>query len=94
MRKEVRLPWFPIAEDFSMNTKADCCKRPTLRIIEAMPDDSDAKVSVQKCDNCQTFWQVVVDQVITEKGEILVWDWFRPLEEEEALGIMECMAPH
>ena len=76
-----------------MQTKADCCSHPSLRIIEAMPDETDARVSVQKCDNCQTYWQVVVDQVITEKGDILVWDWYHLLTEEDAENVLACLSP-
>jgi hypothetical protein len=81
-----------IPEDFSVITKANCCSSPKLRIIEAIPNESEAKVSVQKCDTCQTFWQVIADQVIAANGDTLFWDWFQALNDEEALGILDSMA--
>lgn len=75
-----------------MNTTANCCSNPQLRIIEALPDDSNAKMSVQRCDTCQTYWEVVADQVISERGETLAWDWFQQLRKKDALEILDCLA--
>jgi hypothetical protein len=84
---------FTTVKEVCVITKADCCAKPALRVIEAMPDESDAKVSIQKCDTCQTYWQVIADQVITDRGDMIVWDWYQPLTEEQAESVLMSMVP-
>lgn len=67
-----------------MNTAADCCPNPQLTLVEVFSHDSDAKLTLQQCDNCQTYWRVFADRVATEQGDVIEWDWFERLTEEQA----------
>jgi hypothetical protein len=92
-RGRLPLPNAKNEKEVSVNTKADCCAKPELRIIEAIPDESDAKVSIQRCDTCQTYWQVIADQIVTDRGDVLVWDWFQRVTREEAENVLTSMVP-
>jgi hypothetical protein len=76
-----------------MSAQPDCCARPSLRILEAIPDEMNAQASVQRCVNCSAYWQVDAEQVITDRGEIIAWDWFVPLSEGEAEDVLAHMEP-
>lgn len=67
-----------------MNTTAACCAIPQLTLVEVLSNDPDAKMTLQQCDNCQAYWRVIADQVTTEQGDVIVWDWFERLTEEQA----------
>lgn len=72
-----------------MNTTADCCSNPRLVFVATLAAESGAKMTIQKCDTCQTYWRVVADHVTTEGGNLIEWDWFEPLTEELAEELAE-----
>ena len=76
-----------------MLTKPDCCSHPSLKIIDAIPDESDAKVSIQQCETCRAYRQVVADQMVMDGSDLVVWDWYQPVTEEQAESVLACMAP-
>ena len=71
-----------------MNTKADCCATPLLSVIEVLEDDSGTELTIKKCVTCGTYWRVVVDQVKTEDSDIIEWDWYQTLTENQAEALL------